>query len=486
MNIEKLSAEEKLELIQLLEEKERRESGKQFYKYSPYDYQKAFCAASTENKQKALMAANRIGKSDIMAWEVVAHATGEYPEWYEGRKWDRPTLIVCGGKTNQQVKDVAQTKLLGEPSDPSQRGTAFIPASKLGKTARKAGIPDALSSVLVQHISGGWSKISFISYDSGKEGWMGFSADFVALDEEPPQDIYSQALRSTVDRGGVVSLTFTPENGVTDVVRQYQESIKKGQMIMNATWDDAPHITEEVKQQMLDALPPHERKMRSMGQPTLGSGMVFPVAEDDLTCEAFDIPNHWAHVAALDFGYDHPTAWVHLAWDKDEDVVYVVDCYTKSRETPRVHGHNIRARGGKWIPTQYPHDAGIHDKTSGETLKQNYITEGLNMAAECFKNPPDPLTGKSTNGVEAGIMSMLDRMKTGRFQVFEHLDDWLREYRGYYRKDGKIVKVRDDLMDATRYAAMSLRHAMPPNFTYTAYNPAEDDNYEYNDSLIGY
>jgi len=29
----------------------------------------------------------------------------------------------------------------------------------------------------------------------------------------------------------------------------------------------------------------------------------------------------------------------------------------------------------------------------------------------------------------------------------------------YHRKDGKLVKLKDDLMSATRYATMSLRHA---------------------------
>ena len=61
--------------------------------------------------------------------------------------------------------------------------------------------------------------------------------------------------------------------------------------------------------------------------------------------------------------------------------------------------------------------------------------------------------------VEAGLMDILDRMQTGRFKVFRHLAEWWEEFRLYHRKDGKIVKERDDLMDATRYAAMMLREA---------------------------
>jgi hypothetical protein len=63
------------------------------------------------------------------------------------------------------------------------------------------------------------------------------------------------------------------------------------------------------------------------------------------------------------------------------------------------------------------------------------------------------------NGVEAGVIEMLDRMQTGRFKVFAHLKEWFDEFRLYHRKDGKIVKERDDLLSATRYAVMMKRFA---------------------------
>ena len=54
---------------------------------------------------------------------------------------------------------------------------------------------------------------------------------------------------------------------------------------------------------------------------------------------------------------------------------------------------------------------------------------------------------------------MLDRMQTGRFKVFETVGDFFEEFRLYHRKDGKIVKERDDLISATRYALMMKRFA---------------------------
>jgi len=68
-------------------------------------------------------------------------------------------------------------------------------------------------------------------------------------------------------------------------------------------------------------------------------------------------------------------------------------------------------------------------------------------------------TGQKSVSVEAGLMDMLQRMESGRFKVFKHLNDWFEEFRLYHRKDGKVVKEGDDLMCATRYALMMLRFA---------------------------
>jgi hypothetical protein len=53
-------------------------------------------------------------------------------------------------------------------------------------------------------------------------------------------------------------------------------------------------------------------------------------------------------------------------------------------------------------------------------------------------------------------MEMLERFRTGRLQVFKNLTPWFEEFRRYHRKKGKIHKEFDDLMDATRYAAITV------------------------------
>ncbi len=48
-------------------------------------------------------------------------------------------------------------------------------------------------------------------------------------------------------------------------------------------------------------------------------------------------------------------------------------------------------------------------------------------------------------------------MRSGRLKVAAHLSEWFEEYRFYHRKDGQIVKIKDDLMSATRICVMMKR-----------------------------
>lgn len=215
---------------------------------------------------------------------------------------------------------------------------------------------------------------------------------------------------------------------------------------------DAEHYTDAQRAAIIASYPAHEREARIKGIPSLGSGRVFPVPEDKIVIEPIPIAKDWAQIIGLDFGYDHPFAAAHLAWDRDADVIYLTKTYRERQATPIIHAAAIKP-WGDWIPCAWPHDGLQHDKGSGEELASQYRAQGLNALPEraTFED--------GGSGVEAGITEMLDRMLTGRFKVFQHLSDWLSEFRLYHRKDGKIVKERDDLICASRYAVMMKRFA---------------------------
>jgi phage terminase large subunit-like protein len=428
--------------------------------YEPYDFQLRFHEAGSECNQRLLMAANRVGKSYVGAMEMAIHLTGVYPDWWKGKKFEEPIRAWVCGASNETTRDICQRELFGQPDNPRDKGKGSIPKHLIGEATRKPGVPNAHSSVLVRHSSGGWSRVAFKAYEMGAEKFMGESIDLVWLDEEPSQEIYSQCITRTLDRRGQVYMTFTPESGMTEVVQNFTTELRPRQALITAGWEDAGHLTEDMKEQILAALPAHEREMRSKGIPMIGSGLVFPILEDNLACEPFTIPEHFPRIAGLDFGYDHPTAVVWLAWDRDEDIIYIYDSYRMSKQTPDYHASFINEReGSHYIPVVWPHDGYQHDKGSGVTLAEQYREAHVNMLPFHFENPPAIGEKKGGNSVEPGIMEMLTRMEQGRFKVFNTQYEWFEEFRLYHRKDGKLVKIRDDLMSATRYAAMSLRHA---------------------------
>lgn len=465
--------EKAYELIKSLDEYQRTHK-LEFYK--PYPYQANFHHAKANGefvpvpsdlkKQKlaihrALMAANQVGKSFVGGMETAMHLTGRYPDWWQGHRYVHPVEFCCASTTNETTRDRCQRELLGDPASDKELGTGSIPKEYIGELTRKAGVPNAWETVLVKHISGGWSKAYLKCYEQGPKKFMGYRWDGAWCDEEPPEEIWSQVLRALLATDGIAYITFTPEEGVTQVVHAFMNDIKPGQSLVQATWGDAPHMTPNRIKQKLDTLPAHEREMRSKGIPIMGSGLVFPVPEDVLAIDPILIPNHWPRICAVDFGYDHPFAAVWLAWDRDADSVYVYDCYREKKTTMAVHAASVNARGD-WIPVMWPHDGLVHDKQSGKPLADIYRSDfRINMWRDPFSNPPAPgqKEGQGGNGVEAGLMSMLNRMEMGRFRVFKTVPLWFEEYRMYHRQDGKIVAMNDDLMSATRYAVMSLRFA---------------------------
>ena len=416
------------------------------------------------------MAANRIGKSYCGAAEMSFHLTGLYPEWWEGRRFKQPIVGWAGGVSNETTRDIVQAELLGSPDDPEAFGSGSIPKKYIIKTERKPGVPNAKSVALIKHVSGLNSSLFFKAYEMGVEKWQGRSVDCVWLDEEPSRDIYSQSVTRTLDRKGMVYMTFTPEAGMTETVASFINRIQPGQALVNATWDDASekiksmkgadgHLSEVVMEQILSAYSPHEREMRRYGRPSIGSGLIFPISEENLMTDPVPIEDHWPRIAAIDFGWDHPTAVVWCAIDRDTDTFYVYDCYRASKAAPSVHATQIMSRPN-FIPVAYPHDGNRRDSMGNPGLADQYRLMGCNVLLEHFTNPPALGEKKGSNSVEEGIMAMLQAMEDGRFKVFSTLNDWFEEFRMYHRKDGKVIPIRDDLMSASRYAFQSQRFAV--------------------------
>jgi phage terminase large subunit-like protein len=170
--------------------------------------------------ERAFMAANRIGKTwGAGGYETALHLTGQYPDWWEGRRFDHPVDWWAAGDTGETTRDIIQFCLMG-PID--ELGTGLIPgAAIVGEPSHRRGVADALDTVGVQHVSGGISSLGFKSYDQGRKKFQGTEKHGAWLDEEPPQEVYTECLLRLMTTEGLMMLTFTPLSGVSEVVLQF-------------------------------------------------------------------------------------------------------------------------------------------------------------------------------------------------------------------------------------------------------------------------
>lgn len=402
------------------------------------------------------------GKTLAAAMEVAMHMTGRYPSWWDGYRFDRPTRGICGSESVELTKKGVQRLLLGNPETPEHWGTGAIPKDCLVDTSPKPGVPNAVSAIIARHVSGENSILTMASYDQGRTKWQADTLDYAWMDEESDEDVYFECLTRTNVAMGPVFITFTPLMGLSSVVRRFYPTATgfPGTHVTHMTIEDAHHYTPEQRAAIIASYPLHEQKARAMGLPALGSGRVFlTVGDDDVRCNAFPIPAHWPQIGGLDFGWDHPSAAVRIAWDRDNDVLYVIACHRKREQTPMMFAGTVKPWGAhpdgtQWLPWAWPHDGLSHDKGSGDQLAKLYRDQGLRLTAEraTFED--------GSNGLEAGVTDLLERMQTGRLKVFGHLSEWFEEFNTYHRKEGLIVKEADDLLSATRYGVMMRRHAI--------------------------
>ncbi len=173
------------------------------------------------------MAGNQLGKTLAGGAEWAMHLTGDYPDWWEGRRFTKPVIMWAGSVTGEATRDNPQRILVGPPSIEADWGTGMIPGDAILETKRAMGVPNLLDSVIVKHNSGGKSILGFKAYEKGREKWQGPTLDGVWFDEEPPQDIYSEGLTRTQAKGQFVILTFTPLLGMSEVVRRFLSDEKE-------------------------------------------------------------------------------------------------------------------------------------------------------------------------------------------------------------------------------------------------------------------
>lgn len=422
-----------------------------------YDWQREFFAASKTHGDVMLLAGNQVGKTDCSSFQDACDLTGDYPKDWPGEVIEHPINAWLFGVDNGQLKDVFQKALFGDLLDDGTLTGGWIHPDEVIGIVRSQ-TPGLVKEAKVRHVTGGTSTVSLRAHSQAKTGaeslpFAGSVVDLIHGDEQPPDEIVGQLAVRTINgrrgKGGLTRWTMTPEKGQTNLVRRFMEDRQPHQALIGPIgWDRAPHLTPEVRARILANIPAHERDMRMKGTPFFGSGLVFTTPEEKLACDPFLVESRpWYRVLrAIDLGIDHPTAIVWLAYDPEQDVIYLTRVYRQSNQILAV---NALAGNTMWphAPMVFPHDADQRNPGSGEAYKVEYQKAGIANGVD-FANPD------GSNYVEVGITILNDRMQTGRFRVFRDCVEFFDEYRKYHRKNGQIVKLDDDVISATRYGAV--------------------------------
>jgi phage terminase large subunit-like protein len=406
-----------------------------------------FFSAGAKYKERLFMAANRVGKTTAGAYEVSYHLTGNYPEWWKGKRFEGPIEVWACGSTTETTRDIVQRELFGSIN---AIGTGMIPGeSIIGKPRPRSNVSDGLEKAWVQHASGGFSQVALKTYAQGRSSFEGTAKHVIWCDEEPPLDCYTEMLFRTATTRGIVLTTFTPLQGMSDVIKSFlrpeREESRQYKWFIQAGWDDVPHIDEEEKRALIATSPPYQLEARTKGTPSLGVGAIYPIAESEITCDLFPIPDTWPRAFGLDVGWNK-TACVWGAQDPSSGVIYLYSEHYQGQGEPASHAAAIKGRG-KWIPGVIDPACLGSNQIDGRTLMQMYSALELDLQP-------------AVNAVESGIQEVWELLIAGRLKIFKTCTNWLQEFRGYHRDDkgnGKIVKKDDHLMDATRYFVVSGR-----------------------------
>lgn len=451
----------KAELLALLDERARRRydtpastwfTGEGARARALYPRHVEFFRLGATRRVRAFIGANRVGKSTCGGVETYYHATGEYPAWWQGKRFRRCITGWAAGETTEVVRDTLQRKLLGPPDN---LGSGIIARHILAKCkiTYRPNTNGAVDTIAIPHVTGGTSRITFKSYDMGRAKFQGAEIDLAWLDEEPrDMGIYTETLTRTATTGGVLILTFTALRGLTPLVLRFlpefagateqdaAEDDGASRAVVVCGWDDVPHIDAATKRALIAEYAAHEIQPRTTGVPSVGEGQIYPIPESEIVVPPFALPEFWPRVAALDPGLQR-TAALWGAWDRESDVVYLYSEHYRGQAELAVHAAALKARGA-WMPIVSDENVSAHD---GSSIVAKYRALGCTGIRKAQKHDK-----------EGRIFEVYGRLSSGRLKVFNTLPNWLFEFRMYRRDEkGQIVKKNDHLMDCTAMLCQS-------------------------------
>lgn len=329
MNSTVKSRQDKIALLELLAEKDRRRAADPL-KYAER-HPKQLQAHMAQQAIRALFWGNRVGKTEWGAMEVAEYATARH----EHRDIKPPFQIWAACPSFDVQKDTTQPKLLRYLPESEIKSKTWIRKGILKEIELKNGVT-----------------IVFKSYEQGREKFQGAGVRLIWFDEEPPHDIWEECfVRVEAGQQLDVNLTMTAIKGMTWVYGEiYLATDNQDLFVSEAGWDDNPHLTETQKEQMSRGLSPHALKVRREGKFVKRVGLVCAWWERDKHIRHYDSLNKsWTWYEILDGGFSDPAAWLLLGVDNDNNVHVVNGYREEGLDTKRISEMRNARVGGLTI-----------------------------------------------------------------------------------------------------------------------------------------
>ncbi|MCL2587604.1 MAG: terminase family protein [Firmicutes bacterium] len=409
-------------------------------KYKPHEKQELF--HGKVHKSRWVFGGNRTGKTECGAVEAVRIALGQHKHYSK-----TPTEGWIISISLQVQRDVAQRKILHYLTENDIEAVVMKSGSR-ASGSRARGIID-----FIQLKNG--SKIGFKSIDQGREKFQGTGLDWVWFDEEPPENIYEEALLRTLDKGGIVWGTMTPLKGKTwlhDRIFLDQDNHE----IIQMSWVDNTSLSKEEVAKMKRNLSADALESREHGRFQEGGGVIFKELGDANIIEPKVLSGNFRTILAIDPAY---TSLTGAVWVKtDGEVFYVVGDYAVAGITVEEHAKNLRELYPKFgVPDEVLIDSSAVQKNlaSGDTTVVNqFAKHGI---------PVNPSVCKGvTEGIHKVKILLRDCHGVRRLFIFKTCKTLLREMRGYTWGAGEApIKKDDHCLDALRYIIMTPSKTSP-------------------------
>lgn len=405
---------------------------------------------SNQSHTKAFFGGNRSGKTTSGVIEIAYHMTGQYPDWWKGRRWSRAVNgRIFAEDFSKGVKVLTRKMHEWFPKD------TII---KIEKNNQKAEV-----QWYVKHISGGYSSLDIMTYEQDVAMAEGWSGDFVLFDEPPPRDLYVATARGLIDHDGICIFTLTPlkepwlfdeiynskNKGVFSVVADLRHNLER----YNPLSKEMVGLKESSIRKYEAILTEEERETRMHGKFRYLAGRIWKEWDRDI--HTFDRkcwvkgkngvvvdgmpPNHWPRMMLIDPHDRNPHAIMWVACDETNDYYAYREMWIANTTIGDIVGQikrvEIEARETIQTRIMDPNFGPKRYGNSGMTVRDEFEAEGrklnYNLRFNFGDDHKELARKKFAEMLKYDIIKPLSLLNHPKFKVCDDMKEFIYQIEHY-------------------------------------------------------